>query len=411
LCGPQGIALDAHGNLYVSDTGNNRILVDQNPQTTDKTFEMVYGQPDLDTIACIPGTGGAAAVCDPRGVAVFSHVDGWGIDQGDDLYIADHGNNRVLLYREVVTKPAGAGADAVFGQGGDLAKGACGQGADGLCGPRGVAMDRGGNLLVADTDNNRVLVFDDPLDDTTADRVFGQTSFGGSVCNGGAGSPSADSLCEPTGVATSGAYAGSVVIGDAGNDRIVGFVAPYCIESFSLTAANRRTRGLRSRPMRTKIKIDPGVGPGLADDTIQLQDKLVLLEDDGGIYPNDAPLFTLATDPSFSSGVAFKESVPSWISNVRVTNNGGIWSTGDLELDSGITFYEIKESFFIPPGFGDAPQRDTLAYKALAVGEDVSMFTGTHAWFRAQFGSTCFTTELKCGSGAKKTCSVAPAAH
>jgi sugar lactone lactonase YvrE len=411
VCAPQGLAVDAHGNLYVSDTGNNRILVDQNPLTADNKAEVVYGQTDFNANGCEPGSGGAASVCDPRGIAVLSHIDPWGIDQGDDLYIADRGNNRVVLYRNVATKPTGGSADTVFGQDGDMGTGTCRQGVEGLCLPAGVALDRGGNLLVADTGNNRVLEYDDPLSDTTADRVFGQLNFTDSACNAGGSSPTAESLCLPSSVAASGAYEGNLFVGDSGNNRILRYEAPYCIESFSLTAANRRTRGIRSKPTRTRLKIDRGPDPSAGDDTLALRDHLILLEDDGAIYANHSPLFTLSTDSAFSTGVVFSESVPPWISNVRATSSGGLWSTGDLEADQGITFYQINTSFLIPPGFSTQPQRDRLTYKAKAVGEDLSAFTAQHAWFRAQFGSTCFTTELKCRSRSTRTrCAPAPAA-
>jgi len=200
-----------------------------------------------------------------------------------------------------------------------------------------------------------------------------------------------------------------VLVADTGNNRILRYEAPYCIESFSLTVANRKTKGIRSKPKRTHVKIERGIDPSADDDTLQVSDHLVLLENDGGIYANDAPLFTLATDSNFSTGVVFKESVPQWISNVRVTPNGGIWSTGELEASRGITFYQVTTNFYIPPGFSDAPQRDRITYKALAVGLDLSAFSTQQAWFRSQFGSTCFTTELKCRTGASGKTKCSPA--
>jgi hypothetical protein len=259
-----------------------------------------------------------------------------------------------------------------------------------------VAVDRGGNLLVADTDNNRVLEYTGPLSDTTADRVFGQANFTDHSCKVGGASPTAATLCQPAGVVASGAYEGNILIADTGNNRILRYEAPYCIENYSLTAANRSTKGIRSKPSLTHVQIEPGLDPSVADDTVKLSGHLVLLERDGGIYYNDAPLFTLSTDSTFSTGTVFSERVPGWIDNIHTTRNGGTWSTGELELDHGITFYWIKNSFYIPPGFSDAPQRDRIDYKARAVGMDLSSFTAQQAWFRGQFGSTCFTTELKC---------------
>ena len=58
-------------------------------------------------------------------------------------------------------------------------------------------MDGVGNLYVADSDNNRVLEYDTPLTNATADMVFGQGgSFtSGRRCNNGGASD--NSLCDP----------------------------------------------------------------------------------------------------------------------------------------------------------------------------------------------------------------------
>jgi sugar lactone lactonase YvrE len=411
LCAPRGLAIDAHGDLYISDSGNNRIMIDENPQTNDRKAELVLGQPDFNSGDCTPQAGGADKLCDPRGITVLSHLDPWFIDQGDDLYVADRANNRVVLYSTVLSKANGAPADKVFGQGDDMNTGSCGQGAGGLCGPTAVATDRAGDLLVADTDNNRVLEYTDPLTDTTADRVFGQSNFTDHSCNAGGTSPTAASLCQPAGVMASGDYEGSVLIADTGNNRVLGYEAPYCIENYSLTAANRKLRGIRSKPTRTKVQIE--YGSGSSDDTVKLSDHLILLELDGSIYENNAPLFTLSTDSAFSTGIVFSERVPQFISNTRVTRNGGTWTTGELELSHGITFYKITTSFYIPPGFSDKPQRDRITYSATAVGMDLSGFTEQQAWFRAQFGSTCFTTELRCvlRASGKRVCRLARATN
>jgi hypothetical protein len=287
--------------------------------------------------------------------------------------------------------------------------GSCSQGAAGLCGPRAVGLDRAGHLLVADTGNNRVLEYDDPLNDP-ATRVFGQANFTDNLCNAGGSSPTGATLCQPAGVATSGAYEGTVFVADTGNNRILSYEAPYCIETFSLTAANRKTKGIRSKPEKTKLNIQPGTGG--SGDTVQFSDHLVQLENDGMIDESYAPLFTLSTDSAFSSGIVFDERVPGWVDNIRATRTGGIWGTGDLTefgLTRGISFYKLTDSFFIPAGFSDAPQRNRISYTAKAIGMDLSGFTASHAWFRGQFGSTCFTTEFRCvlQKSGKRVCSPA----
>jgi hypothetical protein len=283
--------------------------------------------------------------------------------------------------------------------------GSCSTGAAGLCAPSAVGLDRAGHLLVADTDNNRVLEYDDPLNDP-ATRVFGQANFTDNLCNAGGSSPTDATLCQPAGVETSGAYEGNVFVADTANNRILRYEAPYCIETFSLTAANRSIKAIRSKPKRTVIKI----AAGTSGDTVSMSDGLVLLVREGWIYERYAPLFTLATDSSFSSGVVFNERVPNWIDDVKFTATGGLWRADvtDLGLTQGIVFYQLRDS--ILSGSSDKPQRYRIAYKATAIGEDLSGFTASHAWFRGQFGSTCFTTELQCAlKNGKRKCRPAKA--
>ena len=106
-----------------------------------------------------------------------------------DLYVADPANNRVLEYNHPATRDTTA--DAVFGQGGSLTSSACNfdgpcdrtgcfSSADSLCNPTAVAVDDAGRLYIADTANNRALVFNNPQAPAkTADLVIGQTDFRG----------------------------------------------------------------------------------------------------------------------------------------------------------------------------------------------------------------------------------------
>jgi DNA-binding beta-propeller fold protein YncE len=64
--------------------------------------------------------------------------------------------------------------------------------------PFSVVLDTGNNLYVADRSNNRVLLF--PVNTTLPVRVYGQTSFAGGSLNAG-GTPTAATLNEPFGVA------------------------------------------------------------------------------------------------------------------------------------------------------------------------------------------------------------------
>jgi sugar lactone lactonase YvrE len=95
------------------------------------------------------------------------------------VFVADRTSNRVLRYPSVTSLTNGAGAEAVFGQarfstnssaGGDL----------GMSGPSMVFLDRRGRLWVADSMNNRVLMFEAATYRETGaypDRVYGQPDF------------------------------------------------------------------------------------------------------------------------------------------------------------------------------------------------------------------------------------------
>ncbi len=219
LCYPLGVALDSAGNLYVADTSNNRVLEYDSPLTTNTVADRVFGQGgDFASNTCNLGGTSASSLCGPNAVAVDAHGNLY-VTDGNQLYSA-HSNNRVLEYDSPLT--TNTVADRVFGQGGDFASNTCnlgGTSASSLCVPSGVGVDAAGNLYVADRLNNRVLEYDTPLaTDTVADRVFGQGGdFATGQCNkGGIG---AGSLCVLDGLTLDAA--GNLYVADGDNNRVL----------------------------------------------------------------------------------------------------------------------------------------------------------------------------------------------
>ncbi len=221
LCNPNDVAVDGAGNVYVADTGNDRVLEYNTPLSTDTTADRVFGEADFVTDdRCSSVT--ANSLCEPFGVAV---------DGGGNLYVSDEGNSRVLEYNSPLA--TNTTADRVFGQGGDFTTSFC-DGSDGatlnadtLCDPNGLAVDASGNLYVSDVGDNRILEYNIPLVlDTTADQVFGQNGdFTTSFCNGSDGlTTSADSLCGPVGVALDSAN--NLYVGDLNNNRVLEYDQP-----------------------------------------------------------------------------------------------------------------------------------------------------------------------------------------
>jgi len=130
---PGGVAIDAAGNVYVADSGNNLIR----KITPDGVVTTLAGS-GLQGSA--NGTGTSASFYDPTSVAVNAS----GI-----VYVSDSGNNliRKISPDGVVTTLAGTG----------LPGSANGTGASASFNyPQGIAVDAAGNVYVADAANNLI---------------------------------------------------------------------------------------------------------------------------------------------------------------------------------------------------------------------------------------------------------------
>src|SRR5215470_2558680 len=140
--------------MYVADTFNSRVVGFEcgSPNCALATFTAatrVFGQPDFSSYQMNGGVlGGVSA-------STLNFPNGVAVDNAGTLYVADTGNNRVLVYTSPWTN---ATADVVIGQTAMNAASA-GSGLNQLRSPAGVFVDAGGALWVADTGNNRVLKF------------------------------------------------------------------------------------------------------------------------------------------------------------------------------------------------------------------------------------------------------------
>jgi sugar lactone lactonase YvrE len=158
LAAPSGVAADSTGNIYVADSGNNRIV--KIPVTSS-------------------GFGTAETILDN-----LSHPGGLVLDWTGNLYIADSGNNRIV---ELPVASGGYGAPTTI--------------ATGLNAPGGLTLDPAGNLYVADTGNNRIVKLP----------ALG-SSFGAPAAIG-------SGFSAPGGIAMDPAR--NLYIADTGNNRIV----------------------------------------------------------------------------------------------------------------------------------------------------------------------------------------------
>jgi hypothetical protein len=148
------------------------------------------------------------------------------------VYVADTSNNRVLGFKSISALLNGAEADLIIGSSDFFAAGNFGTNEKTLNGPRGVAVDKLGNLYVADTNNNRVLEYNKPFasglsTNLSAQMVFGQgLNFTSNQCNFGQSSqPNIESLCSPQGVALDSN--GNLFVADTNNNRVLAYESPF----------------------------------------------------------------------------------------------------------------------------------------------------------------------------------------
>ncbi len=227
---PQGISVDDNGNLWVTDAVDHRVLRFSHPVTTGAAATLVLGQADFTSAGENGGLGETVARADTMS------FPGRVLAQGNDVWVADSGNSRVLHFTNPITN--GASADRVFGQFGSFTtpyknnngsgmcvdeNSSCGDpSADNLFNPIGIAIGGDGSLFIADWANSRVLRYDNPLtSDTTADAVYGQPNFTSDVPNNGG---TTNGLNNPNDVSVD-AF-GQLIVADSANHRLIVFNKP-----------------------------------------------------------------------------------------------------------------------------------------------------------------------------------------
>ena len=180
---PSSLAVDASGNLYVLDTGNNRVLRYPNPfnQTTDPLqVDLVVGQKTLSSgISANEGQAkpsGSTLSFSPGGSFLRAAI---ALDAQGNLWVADAGNNRVLRFPVSQLAPGTIEpvADLKLGQPDFLSNGPpncgnCQTNLSVLLQPQSLAFDGVGGLYVADG-YARVLYYPAPNQGTTASQVLG----------------------------------------------------------------------------------------------------------------------------------------------------------------------------------------------------------------------------------------------
>ncbi len=224
LGSPYGVGVDSSGNVYIADTGNNRIRMV--PKTTGTYFGQSMTASNIYTVAgngatSFAGDGGAAtsaAVNDPLGVVA---------DSAGHLYIADY-NNRIRMVAKTTGTYFGQSmtANDIYTIAGNGSGSSSGDGAVATSGslyPYTVAVDSSGNVYAADQNGNKVRMIP-----AATGTNFGQSMTGSyiyTVAGNGTLGFTGDALAAnvggisgPTGVALDSSD--NVYLSDEGNHRI-----------------------------------------------------------------------------------------------------------------------------------------------------------------------------------------------
>lgn len=132
---PTGVAIDASGNVYTANYLNNNILI-INPAGT---VNIYAGSP-----IGLPGANDG-----PAGSATFYLPNSVAVDAAGNVYVADGVNNliRKITPAGVVSTLAGSGVPGAIDSTGVAAS---------FNGPAGLAVDAAGNVYVADSNNNLI---------------------------------------------------------------------------------------------------------------------------------------------------------------------------------------------------------------------------------------------------------------
>jgi hypothetical protein len=194
---------------------------------------------------------------------------------------------------------------------------------------------------------------------------------------------SGTSLCNPTTVAVGttsaiefGAGGESLLVGDEGNDRVVGYAAPYCLVDYRADLAIDGISG----PIKSRLVINRKRGPGAHKLGYKHKQATKFF-----VSVFSSPLFRISTP----QGMVYERRLP-YVTNTSVSNLRAKFRSYSPKMVVG----EVLRS---------SPGRQELNYKGDFEDLDLSSLDTSEASLLLQFGSTCITSDLSCRHGTRKS--------
>jgi len=312
---PQGLAVDAAGNIYVADYGNNRV-------------RKIDTSGNIHTIA----GNGKFQFSGDNGPATSAGIDPFdlAVDSAGDVLVVDQFNNRIrkITPNGMITTVVGTGLAGYAGDGGPATEAM-------LSSPTGIALDGSGNILIADAGNSVVRR-------VTAGGLITTIAGNGTLTpSTGDGGPATAAQLNPYSLAVDAA--GNVYVADSFNDH-VRMLTPETVKpaQVSIVSGNGQSATAEtgfSAPLVVKITDSTGAGiPGVIVTFTVSPEGAATVQPTPAITLNDGTVtatVTLGANPGPITVTALTNGLPSvafslteLASNSPQIATGGITSAG-----------------------------------------------------------------------------------
>ncbi len=319
---PQGLAVDAAGNIYVADYGNHRV------RKIDTTG-------NINTIA----GNGKVQFSGDNGPATSAGIDPFdlALDSAGDILVVDQFNNRIrkITPNNTITTVVGSGLSGYAGDGGPATEAM-------LNIPTGIALDGSGNMLIADAGNSVVRRV------TTGGLITTIAGNGKLTPSTGDGGPATAAQLNPFSLAVDAA--GNVYVTDSFNDH-VRMLTPETVKpaEMSIVSGNGQSATVEtgfSAPLVLKITDSTGAGvPGVIVTFTVSPEGAATVQPTPAITLNDGTVtatVTLGNNPGPITITALSNALASvTFSLTELASNSPSIATGGI-ISAGLSNPQVK---------------------------------------------------------------------